>query len=305
MTSVVSKFSVILLAWSWCLASFGANSPQMEEQQLQVAIRMIGHEFLMQQGDLTSRVLPIQKNGDRYLISFERSISFDPGELMDIVDRVLLESNLATNLLVETELCHSPEVVHSFVMGRSANPLFQPCSGRLLPEDCYHLYITLLDPPLLTDESQQSTPNSEFDALAHSAPSTTSYWLLFGLLGCVGGTLIFFRKKPAAPKVDPDQIALGAFQFNPKSMILSIQNEQVQLSHKETELLSLLYQHAQEPVAREVLLQGVWGDEGDYIGRTLDVFVSKLRKKLEADPNVRIVNIRGVGYRLVIDPSEA
>ena len=51
---------------------------------------------------------------------------------------------------------------------------------------------------------------------------------------------------------------------------------------------------------REKILATVWGDEGDYVGRTLDVFVSKLRKKLEADANVRIVNIRGVGYRLVL-----
>jgi len=47
-------------------------------------------------------------------------------------------------------------------------------------------------------------------------------------------------------------------------------------------------------------LANVWGDQGDYVGRTLDVFISKLRKKLEADTNVRIVNIRGVGYKLVL-----
>jgi DNA-binding response OmpR family regulator len=48
-------------------------------------------------------------------------------------------------------------------------------------------------------------------------------------------------------------------------------------------------------------LNKVWGDEGDYIGRTLDVFISKLRKKLEADSSIKIVNIRGVGYKLVMD----
>ena len=52
---------------------------------------------------------------------------------------------------------------------------------------------------------------------------------------------------------------------------------------------------------REVLLNKVWGDQGDYVGRTLDVFISKLRKKLEADPHVKIVSIRGVGYKMVID----
>jgi len=54
-------------------------------------------------------------------------------------------------------------------------------------------------------------------------------------------------------------------------------------------------------VEREVILNIVWGDEGDYVGRTLDVFISKLRKKLEVDSSIKIVNIRGVGYKLVTD----
>ena len=52
---------------------------------------------------------------------------------------------------------------------------------------------------------------------------------------------------------------------------------------------------------RDVILNMVWGDEGDYIGRTVDVFISKLRKKLEFDSKVKIVNVRGVGYKLVMD----
>ena len=63
----------------------------------------------------------------------------------------------------------------------------------------------------------------------------------------------------------------------------------------------MLYEKLNETVEKEVILKEVWGDEGDYVGRTLDVFISKLRKKLEADPNVKIVNIRGVGYKLVVE----
>jgi DNA-binding response OmpR family regulator len=58
------------------------------------------------------------------------------------------------------------------------------------------------------------------------------------------------------------------------------------------------------PVERDEILNKVWGDDGDYVGRTLDVFISKLRKKLEADACVKIVNIRGVGYKLVVDVQE-
>jgi DNA-binding response OmpR family regulator len=66
-------------------------------------------------------------------------------------------------------------------------------------------------------------------------------------------------------------------------------------------LLLLLHESANTTVAREVILNRVWGDNGNYVGRTLDVFISKLRKKLEADSGVKIVNTRGVGYKLLID----
>ena len=84
-------------------------------------------------------------------------------------------------------------------------------------------------------------------------------------------------------------------------MALSFEDNRVELSNKEAELLSLLHTYANAPVEREVILQRVWGDEGDYVGRTLDVFISKLRKKLEADASVKIVNIRGIGYKLLMD----
>lgn len=93
---------------------------------------------------------------------------------------------------------------------------------------------------------------------------------------------------------------MGSFQFDPQQMKLIRDGETHELTGKETELLQQLYQCVNEVVEKEALLKQVWGDEGDYIGRTLDVFISRLRKKLEADPSVRILNIRGVGYKLVI-----
>ena len=78
-------------------------------------------------------------------------------------------------------------------------------------------------------------------------------------------------------------------------------DQQDELTSKEADLLLLLYNDVNTTVEREVILNRVWGDEGDYVGRTLDVFISKLRKKLEVDSKVKIVNIRGIGYKLVMD----
>jgi DNA-binding response OmpR family regulator len=107
------------------------------------------------------------------------------------------------------------------------------------------------------------------------------------------------RKKPISQ--NPNWIALGKYHFDTLNAELILEEQRIELTSKESELLLLLYKTVNTTVEKEVLLNKVWGDEGDYIGRTLDVFISKLRKKLEFDPRIKIVNIRGVGYKLVMD----
>jgi DNA-binding response OmpR family regulator len=84
-------------------------------------------------------------------------------------------------------------------------------------------------------------------------------------------------------------------------MELRLKNEVVKLTSKETDLLLLLHTSANSTLERELILKAVWGNEADYVGRTLDVFISKLRKKLDADSSLKIVNVRGVGYKLILN----
>ena len=84
-------------------------------------------------------------------------------------------------------------------------------------------------------------------------------------------------------------------------MTLVFENKKIELTSKESDLLLLLHSSANATIKRENILKIVWGDEGDYVGRTLDVFISKLRKKLQRDPSIKISNIRGVGYRLILN----
>ncbi len=106
----------------------------------------------------------------------------------------------------------------------------------------------------------------------------------------------YYRKKRTAT-----QASLGQFTLDPHQMALVNQGKSTPLSGKEWELLLLLKAHANQTLNRETILNQVWGDEGDYIGRTLDVFISKLRKKLEHDPQLKLINIRGVGYKLSVE----
>ena len=290
----------------------------ISEKRIGVAMRMIGHEVLLCLGDSESRIMPIEKIDEHYKIPFEFEFGFDPDDIISIIEGVIRKTKIATNYLVEVEQCETKGVVHSFEIGNAGYSDWTACGGRILPEDCYSLLITILDgmPPIANihaTESDSSSININFPSEELSTAGSSliasetkelslfkSAFLIIPFLFLVG-FIGYFIKKKNPEDIDPNLILIGASQFDKRNMTLSFGNNSVELSHKEAELLSLLHTAANEPIEREVILQKVWGDEGDYVGRTLDVFISKLRKKLEADASVKIVNIRGVGYKLVME----
>lgn len=287
---------VLICFFSLCLlplAVYGAYDEDLAEKRVEVAMRMIGDEVLTSVGDCDSRVLPIKNLDGRYQISFEHELGFDPEELILILQYVMTETQIAPALLVETEQCETKEVVHIFEIKR-LHPDVLACKGRVLPTDCYQLYITIVD------------ENAASELPVITAGNDSSFFggkgLLFGITFVLGlGFLAYILNKKELTEVDPNLIQIGESQFDTKHLALSFENKTVDLSHKEAELLSLLHTSANEIIERETILKKVWGDEGDYVGRTLDVFISKLRKKLGADASIKIVNIRGVGYKLVYD----
>jgi len=106
------------------------------------------------------------------------------------------------------------------------------------------------------------------------------------------------RNKPETDKA-AEQLPIGRFTFSPHRQTLSLDAEEIKLSHKETALLSLLYQHRNTLLDRRQALITLWGDDSFFNTRTMDVFITKLRKHLRADASVEILNIRGIGYKLV------
>jgi hypothetical protein len=93
---------------------------------------------------------------------------------------------------------------------------------------------------------------------------------------------------------------LGKFQFDVKDQRLLLGSEVISLTDKECRILELLNNDFGELIPRETLMQKIWINEGVITGRSLDMFVSKLRKKLSSDPELRITNVHGKGYKLEI-----
>lgn len=94
---------------------------------------------------------------------------------------------------------------------------------------------------------------------------------------------------------------IGRFAFHFTNLSLTNSSETKILTHKEAEVLRLLCENMNRVLKREEILKAVWGDDDYFLGRSMDVFISKLRKYLKEDPNVQIVNYHGVGFRLEVN----
>ena len=94
--------------------------------------------------------------------------------------------------------------------------------------------------------------------------------------------------------------SLGHFSFDVKKQTLQFQSEEPQhLTHRESELLFHLCKSKNEVLDRSVILNKLWNNDDFFSARSMDVFISKLRKKLQKDPRIQIINVRGFGYKLV------
>lgn len=98
----------------------------------------------------------------------------------------------------------------------------------------------------------------------------------------------------------PPMPALGKFLFDVKDQRLLLGGEVIRLTDKECKVLELLNENFGDLIPRETLMQKIWINEGVITGRSLDMFVSKLRKKLSRDTELRITNVHGKGYKLEI-----
>lgn len=110
---------------------------------------------------------------------------------------------------------------------------------------------------------------------------------------------ILARKTNKLISNDNYKFSIGKFKFDSNLRILILNNEEQKLSPKEAELLKLLAENINQILPRETALKSIWGDDNFYTTRSMDVYITKLRKYLKADPELSIENIHGSGFRLL------
>lgn len=109
---------------------------------------------------------------------------------------------------------------------------------------------------------------------------------------------VFLKRSGSSTKESIEALPIGQYEFDTANFTLKHKNEERVLTSREAEILKQLYLHRDRVLRREEILLAVWGNDDYFLGRSLDVFISKIRKYLKDDPNVQITNFHGVGFKL-------
>lgn len=291
--SSVSLLLIGLLFARFVSSASGTNAVRSDAsriyraEKINLALRRTAHHLLRLAGDSTSRIPAIeQPNLHTFRVSFSRAFNYD--SLPALLHQSLRLHKVAGAYDVAVLDCASGKLQ----LGYNKQDLLAsgtvPCGGRSLIAGCYVLQVTF-EP--LAPEQQPSTQ-----------------WPLLVLAGLLSGAAFIVWRRSARtsmPVSQPTSSPNHALQFGQSwldvnSQLLMSGSSQHNLTYRETKLLRLLVSHPNQVLERSEILKLVWEDEGITVGRSVDVFVSRLRKLLQNDPTIRIAAVHGVGYRLEI-----
>jgi hypothetical protein len=273
------------------------NNTAYQTSLEQVMMRKLVHQLLLSSGDSASRILPVkQVDTGVFHLYPQNHLAINPDTFMAITSRLVQQYNTLSNFTVQVKNCDSTSVSYGFAV--SSGALVATCGGRQLPSACYYF---------------------EFIVAPATANNLASYW--WYIVAVVAAIVVFAAIKKRTGKIVKTRVAfeqpenkaasiqeadgintlpLGRFLFLPLQQCLMQGEQKTMLTDKESKVLHLLAGRANTLVERNLLQQEIWENEGVIVTRSLDMFISKLRKKLAADPDIKILNIHGKGYKLII-----
>lgn len=280
-----------------------ANERRFSER-VNLALRQTAHRLLVMEGDRSSKIpLVEQTESHTWLIRLERNFDYD--SLPTVLQKAFALHRVEGDYNVAVLDCENNELMLGYTASILTAGEEIPCRGREQTAGCYNLRVSFL--------GAATTPFPE---------STSMLFMIVcvAMLVYPAYSLFKFLKKKRleekAPQNDLDVYAETAFrkealngkagfQFGRSSLYMENQKLvsngiEKDLTYREAKLLQLFCRHANQLLERDLILKSVWEDEGIIVGRSVDVFVSRLRKLLHDDDSVRIVNVHGVGYRLEV-----
>lgn len=257
---------------------------------VKVSLREAGNQLLLSNQDSTTLILPvIELEPSKFELSFQHGLSFEPGGLVSVMKTSFQKSGLPEHYIVEVIQCQGGEVAYSYEMTANEQTTIIPCFGRILPEGCYTIEVNFTD---------------------REASLFSGNTLLYLLILAAFGLLFFqFYSRKQALKTElvgevhhadssQNYLSIGSFQFYPEQNKLVKAAIEISLSRKECEILAIFIASPNQVIKRDELTKKVWEDNGVIVGRSLDTYISKIRKKLSPDESIKLTNVHGVGYKL-------
>lgn len=287
-------YSLVLVAgvtFSTWLATGQEERKDEFPELVKISLREVGNQLLLSYGDSTSVIPPVFALGEsEFELSFGGELSFMPNTLVKAAQEAFQKAALPEHYIVEVIQCADAEVAYSYKMTTDEQTTIIPCAGRFLPVSCYTIKVHFT--------SDRSILNNE--TFVYTAAFSTL--LLLGFL--FGRSKLTELKKEGSDEPSEDQgadfVRVGSFQFYPEQNKLVKEASEISLSRKECELLEIFVASLNQTVRRDELTRKVWEDNGVIVGRSLDTYISKLRKKLKTDQSIRLTNVHGVGYKLEV-----
>ncbi len=266
-----------------------SSAPTQEPVDHELIVRQLGHDYLRTVGDSTSRIPPISEGANEALILRTGSfVAYDT--LAKVARQTFRQAGITSGYTLSIEDCQSGNILLGSVFPPPVEqyvsaPGETACIGRDQEDHCANIVIRF-------QRNEKTSKNA-------------MNWLAGGLgimLICLG----FFR--PRNDSVDPVvKLQSGVLQITPgvsldeTALKLKTPAGTDTLTFREAKLLAFLARRPNEVLPRERIHDEVWADEGVITGRSLDVFVSRLRKKLAGVDDVEIQTVHGIGYRFRVN----
>jgi hypothetical protein len=276
---------VILVFFTWIFSDSNDKKDDFPET-VKIALREVGNQLLLSNQDSTSLVLPILEiEKFKYKLSFQNQLSFEPSNIVAVVKESFQKSSLPNYYRVEVVQCSDSKVAYSYEVKNQSEKDIIPCFGRFLPNNCYTIEV-------------------KFTNIVASffSKQFVLFVLIFILVVFLLDYKLSKRKQvEESIKSDSKHTKIGIFQFYPEQNKLVKKALEINLSKKECEILAIFVASPNQIIKRDELTKKVWEDHGVFVGRSLDTYISKLRKKLKDDETIKLTNVHGVGYKLEIN----
>ena len=269
-----------------------ANNESVQfAEKVNLALRRTAHNLLIVNGDSLSRI-PAVEQADANTFNVKIDHLFDYDRLPQLLQESLDIHGIKRPYNVSILNCGSGQIQ----LGYNFQDLTQkggvPCASRSAEPGCYTLKVT-------------------FYPEAKTASTGNNWWVLpIGSLLAGLGFIVWKRAQKEQPLVSTQNIDVvheipktrfGNSELDLPNLLLISGNKSYNLTYREAKLLNLFVRNTNQILERDFILKSVWEDEGIIVGRSVDVFVSRLRKMLAADTNIKIAAVHGIGYRMEVN----